>query len=152
MSICIATDCVNEGFASEPVLGAKFCFTHWNEAKAAFARKNFTRKNKNPYGDFKYVPKIYFLMSDMYIKIGLSSDPLVRTRGIRGGSDIAEKPADLDFQKLECIGWFPGTLREEKRLHQKYAPYKAAGEYYNRTTKLELEIQKEINIGRRRRA
>jgi hypothetical protein len=149
MSLCVAQDCANEGFASEPVLGAPFCFGHWNEAKSAFTKKNYTRKNKNPYGELKHDRKIYFLISDMYIKIGSSSDPLARVRLIRSGSDTGEKPGDVDFENLECIGWYSGTLRAEKRLHEQFDSYRAAGEYYNRTPELELEIRKLIYIGRR---
>jgi len=149
MSLCVAQDCANEGFASEPVLGAAFCFSHWDAAKSAFTKDYFSRKNKNPYGEHKRDLKIYVLMSDMYIKIGSSRDPLSRVRLIRSGSDTSEKPGDVDFENLECIGWFLGSRRLEKHLHRQFASYQAAGEWFNRTAELELEIRKLIYIGRR---
>lgn len=149
MSLCVAQGCANEGFASEPVLGAAFCFRHWNEAKAAFTKDRFSRKNKNPYAERQHDRKIYYLMSDMYIKIGSSSDPLARVRFIRSGSDTSEMPGDVDFENLECIGWHPGSLRDEKRLHEHFSPYRAAGEWYNKTPELELEVRKLVYIGRR---
>lgn len=149
MSLCVAHNCANEGFASEPVLGAAFCFTHWDQAKAAFTKDRFSRKNKNPYGEYQHDLKIYFLISDMYVKIGSSFDPLARARFIRSGLDTSEKPVDVDFENLECIGWFPGTRRGEKRLHKDFASYNAAGEWFNKTPELELEIRKLIYIGKR---
>lgn len=149
MSLCVAQDCANEGYASEPVAGAPFCFTHWDQAKKAFTKDYYSRQTKNPYGDQQNSLKIYVLMSGSYIKIGSSADPLTRARLIRSGRDGGQKPRDVDYENIECIGWFRGSRRDEKRLLEQFAAHHAAGEWFHNTQDLELELRKLIYIGRR---
>jgi hypothetical protein len=88
-------------------------------------------------------------MTDMYIKIGSSKDPLSRARLIRSGNDTSDKPGDIDLDAVECIGWFPGTRRDEKRLHRDFASYNSVGEWFNKTPNLEIAVRERIYIERR---
>lgn len=151
MSICVAQDCANEGWAAEPVLGAAFCYGHWDKAKAALAKGHYTRKDKYPYSGSgaESALKVYFLISDKYIKIGSSKHPLERLKAFRTGFEGSDQPADLDRQNIECAGWYYGSRREEMRLHKRFAAHRATGEWFIKSKDLELEVRKEMHIHRR---
>lgn len=146
MSKCVARECDNEGWAAEPVLGATFCFKHWEAAKASFFKDGFRLKDTYPYGGragHREV-KIYFLESKRYIKIGSSMDPRSRMQAFRTGIDGSSRPDDLDAENLDCIGWILGTRTMEFRLHEKFAAHQATGEWFTKSKELVSEIKELI--------
>lgn len=148
MSKCVARDCGNEGWAAEPVLGAAFCFSHWNLAKAAFFKDGFRLKDTYPYGGksgHRNV-KVYFLSTKHYIKIGSSVDPRSRLASFRSGDDETIQPEDLDRENLDCIGWISdwhdlNQRRLERELHQKFAEHQVVGEWFRKSEDLVSQIK-----------
>jgi len=147
MSKCVAANCRNEGWAAEPVLGATFCFKHWDEAKASFFKDGFRLKNTYPYGGRNQHrdQKVYVLSTKRYVKIGTSMDPRSRMQAFRGGVDGSEQPADLDRENLDCIGWVPGSRALEASLHQQFAKHQAAGEWFHKSPQLVSELEAILN-------
>lgn len=143
MSKCVAKECDNEGWAAEPVLGAAFCFKHWDSAKASFFRDGFRLKDTYPYGGrlgHRDV-KVYFLASKRYVKIGSSMDPIARLKAFRNGGDASEKPSDIDRDALECIGWIKGPRSLEFELHDKFAAHQVVGEWFAKSDELVSDIK-----------
>lgn len=148
MSKCVARNCDNEGWAAEPVLGATFCFGHWDAAKASFFKDGFRLKDTYPYGgrNRHRDVKVYFLASKRYIKIGSSVDPRSRITAFRSGDDETIQPEDLDRENLECIGWIRGwhdmnQRRLERKMHAKFAAHQVAGEWFHKSPQLVSEIK-----------
>lgn len=63
---------------------------------------------------------IYFLWVGDAIKIGFSKDPVIRLSQLRPG--LSDKP--------KMIVCFPGTMRDEKRLHRRLKAQKLRGEWF----------------------
>lgn len=85
--------------------------------------------------------KVYFAHCGQYVKIGFSSYPERRARRMFGGS-ILTVPADLDTSQpvhllrviAECI------VKDERALHDRFAEYRAAGEWFRATDDLLAQI------------
>ncbi|WP_324695475.1 GIY-YIG nuclease family protein [Novosphingobium sp. RL4] len=55
------------------------------------------------------------------VKIGFTKqDPRVRLKQLQTGNPM----------KLKLLGWFPGTQREERGLHESLAAYRIGGEWF----------------------
>lgn len=152
MSKCVARDCDNEGWAAEPVLGATFCFGHWDAAKASFFKDGFRLKDTYPYGGINghRDVKVYFLTSKRYVKIGSSVNPRARITAFRSGDDETIQPEDLDRENLECIGWISGwhdtnQRRLEREMHQKFAAHQVTGEWFRKSPELLADIKDLLN-------
>lgn len=148
MSKCVARECDNEGWAAEPVLGATFCYSHWDNAKASFFKDGFRLKDTYPYGGKRghRDVKVYFLATKHYVKIGSSMDPRARVYAFRSGLDQSFQPEDLDRENIECIGWIRGThpLRQralEHEMHRKFAAHQVVGEWFAKSPGLIADIK-----------
>jgi len=71
---------------------------------------------------------VYFVESGPYMKIGFSKDPFSRTASVtRNGT----RPDDLPFHHdAELIGWIPGDRKVERRMHDRFASLRVAGEWF----------------------
>lgn len=72
---------------------------------------------------------IYFIAMepDEYVKIGFTKQhPKLRMAALQTGCP----------QRLRLRGYFPGTLNDERRLHEVFAPLRAQGEWFHNIHKL----------------
>lgn len=71
---------------------------------------------------------VYFIESGLYMKIGFSKDPFSRDVTVtRNGT----RPDDLPFDSdTDMIGWIPGDRKVEKRMHERFAHLRVAGEWF----------------------
>lgn len=132
MSKCISTNCKNEGWAAEPVPGATFCYSHWNDALSAIAQEKTELGRSLLYrsaGKLR-TQKVYFLRSSGHIKIGHSLEPVDRLRAIRSGLDKSAIPATVSRAHIDCIGFVPGDHTLELELHKRFDRYRVHGEWF----------------------
>lgn len=71
---------------------------------------------------------VYFIESGPYMKIGYSANPIQRNGTVtRNGA----RPADLPFKaKTDLFGWIPGDRKAERRMHERFANVRVAGEWF----------------------
>lgn len=78
---------------------------------------------------------VYFIEAGDYIKIGYSRDPIGRLVQIRSGRGV-KLPDGLDPSRARILTVEPGTHSHEKRLHDRFAEHRAAGEWFNKNDRL----------------
>jgi hypothetical protein len=76
---------------------------------------------------------IYFIGGDTgAIKIGAAIDPLRRLAGLQCGSPI----------ELRILAQGPGSPRDERILHERFAPFRLHGEWFERSPEILAEIDR----------
>jgi hypothetical protein len=88
---------------------------------------------------------VYFAAAGGYVKVGYSTNVIQRMWSL-SGSDYTKRPADLPrAAKIELIGWFPGTKRDELLAHAALNDHWVDGEWYrdNATVRSYLTDQPE---------
>lgn len=72
---------------------------------------------------------VYFVESCGLMKIGYSKDPIGRSTTVtRNGT----RPDSIPFDApTTLVGWIPGTMRDEGRLHAQFADHRIEGEWFD---------------------
>jgi hypothetical protein len=73
---------------------------------------------------------VYAVRFGSYVKIGSTTDPAGRLRGLPGS---ILKPDDLDMTDVEPLCAVPGNAETERLLHLMWAPFRAIGEWFHAT-------------------
>jgi hypothetical protein len=94
---------------------------------------------------------VYAVRFGGYVKIGSTTDPASRLRGLPG---TILKPDDLDTADVEPLCAVPGSAETERLLHLMWAPFRAIGEWFHATDHIvescrgaNTDAQREIRFG-----
>lgn len=78
---------------------------------------------------------VYFIEADDYIKIGYSRDPIGRLSQIRKRHGV-KLPDGLDPSRARILAVEQGTQSHERRLHDRFAEHRVAGEWFEKNDRL----------------
>lgn len=78
---------------------------------------------------------VYFIEAGDYIKIGYSRDPIGRLSQIRKRQGV-KLPDGLDPSRARILTVEQGTQSLEKRLHDRFAEHRVAGEWFEKNDRL----------------
>lgn len=78
---------------------------------------------------------VYFIEAEDCIKIGYSRDPIGRLVQIRKGRGV-KLPDGLDPSRARILTVEQGSQSHEKRLHDRFAEYRVAGEWFEKNDRL----------------
>ena len=71
---------------------------------------------------------IYFMASHGYIKVGLSTNPIIRSTQV---TSYTKRPPEVPANSIpELLGWYPGDKRDELRAHAALDDHWVMGEWY----------------------
>lgn len=96
---------------------------------------------------------VYAVRFGEYVKIGSTTDPASRLRGLPG---TILKPSDLDTTDVEPLCAVPGNAETERLLHLMWVTFRAVGEWFHATDHIveacraaNTDAQREIRFGLR---
>lgn len=82
---------------------------------------------------------VYFIRGGAVIKIGFATNVLNRMRDLQIGSPHA----------LHLLGYMPGSIYEEKRLHRLFSAHRSHGEWFRRSPELLAFISENTTLPER---
>lgn len=80
---------------------------------------------------------VYFLLSDNRVKIGFTNAGVSRLAGLTTGMSA----------KVDSFLLLPGTRSDEKRLHQRFTPYRQQGEWFAAARPIRLTMMRSAMAG-----